>query len=45
MRGLININEIARIKADLRTKEQVGYLAAYLVHKVDFFKSDSFIDD
>ena len=44
LKGLIDINGIACLKADMRTKEQIGFLGAYLVHKVDFFKTDSFTD-
>jgi hypothetical protein len=44
LKGLVDINEIASLKAELRTKEQIGFLGAYLVHKVDFFKTDSFTD-
>lgn len=44
IKGVVNINQIAQTHADLRTKEQIGFLAAYLVYKVDFFKTDSFTD-
>ena len=44
MKGVVDITKIARTKTDLRTKEEIGFLAAYLVYKVDFFKTDSFTD-
>lgn len=44
MKGLIDIIQIAKIQPEYREKEQIGLLAAFLVHKVDFFKNDSFTD-